>query len=674
MEVRRHPNRQDVIFESKSGKTKIYRSRSEASYKSASNHFRLSLTNKKQQKMYLNLFLDPEKWTDYKNGLYSFSYWICHCLKGSEYVKFKKALLKPPTSPKSPLYNMFDSYYKELSEKESISDLERVLSTLVEIKIKTIGFRNFRKFRDESLSLAPINYLIGANSSGKSSCIKAILLFKTNLNDELFPFYINPYRAKLQLGSFNDMLKRDSKDNTIDFIFNEIEFTYCQSKNDNILGFLESIKVGEIKIYFKEGRPTKAMIDSEEVISNNNYSELENKSNFYVDSIEFGDLEERIRYYLVSSLRDVKHHIDRLRREGLELLEEDIARLIEELEDKLEVFENNFIKKKDLAKIFSVIEKNKIKAAYEIINLDNNGIIGFIDLISDLDNTISTYIDDEIRPEIEKIYELDDHLSHSVPKSTDLEMMRYRRRSRGRLRGFNRNGILKSRRITAILIGFGNVLERTDALPAVRAKQDRMISVDSDFGQMLIAFNVNRQTDFRINNFIALWLNKFDLGSDMNIKNHGLGLEVTFNKDSEKVNLADLGYGYTELLPIILQIAVSAQKNHKLLLIEEPESNLHPNYQSQLAELFIHASYIFGLNFIIETHSEYMIRKNQVLVAERKFSYPEKQRIFFFEPDSIYQINFSSDGKMDKKFGAGFFDESHQNAIKLYQINSKSDE
>ena len=40
-----------------------------------------------------------------------------------------------------------------------------------------------------------------------------------------------------------NLTDKQLQDKTIDFIFNDIEFTYCQSKNDNILGFLDKCKI-----------------------------------------------------------------------------------------------------------------------------------------------------------------------------------------------------------------------------------------------------------------------------------------------------------------------------------------------------------------------------------------------------------------------------------------------
>jgi predicted ATPase len=101
-----------------------------------------------------------------------------------------------------------------------------------------------------------------------------------------------------------------------------------------------------------------------------------------------------------------------------------------------------------------------------------------------------------------------------------------------------------------------------------------------------------------------------------------------------------------------------------ILIIEEPESNFHPKLQSKLAEFFIDASSKFNMKFIIETHSEYFIRKLQYWVA-RKIIRSNDIGIYYFperttskEQNKIRKIHILNDGSLDDDFGPGFFDEA----------------
>lgn len=78
----------------------------------------------------------------------------------------------------------------------------------------------------------------------------------------------------------------------------------------------------------------------------------------------------------------------------------------------------------------------------------------------------------------------------------------------------------------------------------------------------------------------------------------------------------------------------------------KPELNLHPALQSKLADLFLEVHQEFGINFIIETHSEYIIRKSQVLVAEKEFEVEPNENpfcVYYFpkeDDQQPYRLNY----------------------------------
>ena len=101
-----------------------------------------------------------------------------------------------------------------------------------------------------------------------------------------------------------------------------------------------------------------------------------------------------------------------------------------------------------------------------------------------------------------------------------------------------------------------------------------------------------------------------------------------------------------------------------VLAIEEPENHLHPRLQSLLADMFLEAYEKFGVMFIVETHSEYLIRKSQVLV---KKWYEEKKdatikcpfNTYYIPVNGVpYSLGYRKDGKFSESFGPGFYDES----------------
>lgn len=133
------------------------------------------------------------------------------------------------------------------------------------------------------------------------------------------------------------------------------------------------------------------------------------------------------------------------------------------------------------------------------------------------------------------------------------------------------------------------------------------------------------------------------------------------------MDLADKGMGSIQIILLLLRLATLARKYKGLnlmVLLEEPEQNLHPALQSKLGDLVYNIFDRFGIHFIIETHSEYLIRKTQVIVAGFNKSDELKEnpfKVYYLPTDGTepYGMNYRRDGKFSNEFGPGFFDEAN---------------
>ncbi len=149
----------------------------------------------------------------------------------------------------------------------------------------------------------------------------------------------------------------------------------------------------------------------------------------------------------------------------------------------------------------------------------------------------------------------------------------------------------------------------------------------------------------------------------------GFGVSIKLNKDT---SLFQVGFGVTQLLPIILQLTLL---ENSVFIIEEPEANLHPALQSKMADMFMEAIKKFNVQIIVETHSEYFIRKLQYLTAKEEIKTEDTQIYYFYPPNEIpegenqiYPISILDDGSLSKNFGNGFFDEAGNLDLLLYQM------
>ncbi|NLR89929.1 MULTISPECIES: AAA family ATPase [Flammeovirga] len=211
-------------------------------------------------------------------------------------------------------------------------------------------------------------------------------------------------------------------------------------------------------------------------------------------------------------------------------------------------------------------------------------------------------------------------------------------------------------------------------LEAQRGSTKRIMlhTESSVLSQLLFEFAKN--ADQKAQDFVKHWIREFEIGHDITINSvKGIANDVVItNKRGHQLDLADLGYGISQLLPILLKIALD---EHRSLLIEEPETNLHPKMQSKLADLIIDASYRYQTNFLIETHSEYLIRKLQYWTAKRKITPYESKIYYLYNPERVPEgkpqvqlLNIMKDGELDNEFGEGFFDEADNIAIELFHL------
>lgn len=170
------------------------------------------------------------------------------------------------------------------------------------------------------------------------------------------------------------------------------------------------------------------------------------------------------------------------------------------------------------------------------------------------------------------------------------------------------------------------------------------------------------------------WL-KQHLGFQVFPKREGghISLTVKFPDDPTATNLADTGFGVSQVLPIATQLwsaissTSSAEKSLRTtcFVVEQPELHLHPAFQEQLADLFVATlnnapnsrSHFFPI--IAETHSSSLINRLGELVFLKKIKKENVQIVMFeqvsaSEPVKVRISSFDDDGVL-QNWPYGFF-------------------
>jgi len=176
------------------------------------------------------------------------------------------------------------------------------------------------------------------------------------------------------------------------------------------------------------------------------------------------------------------------------------------------------------------------------------------------------------------------------------------------------------------------------------------------------------------------WLKKH-FGISVTTESSGGHIAIRLHIDGAKkaVNLADTGFGYSQILPVALQLwslthgttlrTANDIHDQKIIVIEQPELHLHPALQAKLADIFAACisdrenNYNFeqtDLRILVETHSPSLINRIGELVSIGVVDREDVQ-VVLFEKDETSGVTttriseFAADGRL-QNWPYGFFD------------------
>ncbi len=142
-----------------------------------------------------------------------------------------------------------------------------------------------------------------------------------------------------------------------------------------------------------------------------------------------------------------------------------------------------------------------------------------------------------------------------------------------------------------------------------------------------------------------------------------VGIALTDPLTGRVDNLADVGFGVSQVLPILVSLATA--RPHSTVLIEQPELHLHPDAQGQLADVMVEFSRETQSSLVMETHSEHIMLRLQRRVAEGSLA-PEDVAIYVVDGGIVRGIALDSVGRLDAAaMPEGFFEEEWEDALKL---------
>lgn len=214
-------------------------------------------------------------------------------------------------------------------------------------------------------------------------------------------------------------------------------------------------------------------------------------------------------------------------------------------------------------------------------------------------------------------------------------------------------------------------------MPPVRAKPKRVYEpiyspADTEGNNMPLKLAELKLTQESRYQRIRAELNQFGkaagLFSDIDIKFYSKGAGVPFSLMTKirgvRASVADVGYGISQILPILVNMF--ADDNHATFLLQQPEVHLHPRPQAAFASLMVDAIAKKQQRFIVETHTDYMMDRARIEIRRGNIA-PEDVAIAYFAPKNgnvtIHNIGFDQHGNMTnapKEYGAFILRESNR--------------
>lgn len=165
------------------------------------------------------------------------------------------------------------------------------------------------------------------------------------------------------------------------------------------------------------------------------------------------------------------------------------------------------------------------------------------------------------------------------------------------------------------------------------------------------------------------WMQRY-LEANVQTSSDGGHLSIRIkDKTGLEANLADVGFGFSQVLPVALQLWASTRRVRgksirntieAIVVIEQPELHLHPDYQAKIADLLKSAIEAGDTTTIVETHSASLINRLGILIATGELEPSDVQILRFDKTEdqastTVSKSEFDEDGVL-RNWPFGFFD------------------
>jgi predicted ATPase len=557
--------------------------------------------------------------------------------------------------------------------------------------MKSISFKNFRRFADfPEFKFGDITILVGGNNAGKSTLQKALLLVFDNLKT---------------------LKKKASAFNIFEDGFDAPQFRFDANQ-------FHDLNLGTFGRALYAGAETRKMEFNLRLESFNIHVEVEPDAAgeevpiAKVSLITINDEKRHILYTFNFNTRQMRVEFEKINSNGdpkFDLIQNRISELRASLEKEDDPFEAAMANQ-EIEKLLAVrnafVDTNEEARESAVAETDLNNYLGLKGEKRTTSLTLPSYIENieaytwTIGSKVSRSFDLIEDESEDKTENEERDIDEQKEwnsseddRANEQVLADKNSLLLESAKaLQAELYPYHKVLYYIQAhevsqkiLYNSNDRNDKIAQVIHNFAR----FNVSPGTF--ADSFIRKWMKEFGIGSNYQIQSFGgEGYTVKVETNNGWINLADMGMGTNQLMVLLFNLAtIMLEEGHhgatggksyipKFIIIEEPEQNLHPKLQSKLADLFAEVAQDDSYKFLVETHSEYLIRRTQVLVAqigaadEKELAKQNPFKVYYFPEDGTpYDMKYTLSGRFENKFGNGFFDEASNSALTISKLERK---
>jgi predicted ATPase len=486
--------------------------------------------------------------------------------------------------------------------------------------IQNINIENYKAFQTAKIPLKPITILLGANSVGKSSIIQLMLMLqqtgKTGLKSYKSPLKL--YGGYVNLGDSINLFRNKKSDLPLKFGF--------EIKSARLKEFTKDSLLFNYKRIFMDLPHFIPIVGFKEIKNKT----IENLNDFelYVDSILDISTNQKTQGQYVENINFMLNHRSafkipainkNLKKQLISTFKflDSLAKII-----KNELFDVNFeLVHKEGILLTNLIELKHNNKIILKLNVDNENKIS---LISDLIKFDKNDIE-----QVTKYFDSSNTIFNSF-NDTDIETK-------------ENNETVLSSTLIQIFRNFQDEIrkefieESINYVSPLRAHPKRYYMLDKaklnltldtlDGDAIAEVIKDDSKIKLRVNN----WFKKF--GIQVNVEEFKEVIHHLKVKQNElDLDITDVGFGISQVLPVIIQGFLSS--DNSTTIIEQPEIHLHPRIQADLADLFIDiVKNSPGKKLIIETHSEYILKRLRRRISEGKIL-PSQVAICLINPQS----------------------------------------